>query len=258
MTSATFADVSDATTPLHDSGWYVRHLADQGERFAAAIDRGPLDAVVGACPGWQLSDLVEHLGGIYRWATYIAEHGEPPTAGAPEPDRRDLAGWYREGLSGLIPALEQLDPDRPTWSPFPVDRVGRIWPRRMAHETAMHRWDAERAIGEPDGFDPELASDGIDEYFEVTVPRMMARDGLQLPAGSLHIHCTDVAGEWLAWSEDGEYRLKRAHEKGDAALRGPAEAILLRLWGRDSSRHDELSPVGDEQVLADWLALAGS
>jgi hypothetical protein len=49
----------------------------------------------------------------------------------------------------------------------------------------------------------------------------------------------------------------RAHEKGDAALRGPAEPILLRLWGRDSTRADELSPVGDQAVLADWLAIAG-
>ncbi|MCB0966113.1 MAG: hypothetical protein KDB37_04705, partial [Ilumatobacter sp.] len=78
-----------------------------------------------------------------------------------------------------------------------------------------------------------------------------------LPAGSLHVHCTDVDGEWLVWNEGGEYRMKRAHEKGDAALRGPAEAILLRLWGRTSDRSDELSPVGDEHVLAEWLAFAG-
>ena len=49
----------------------------------------------------------------------------------------------------------------------------------------------------------------------------------------------------------------REHRKGDAALRGPAEAILLKLWNRDTPRNHELSPVGDESVLAAWLGMAG-
>ena len=252
--------MSDTLPPLHDPSWYVEHLREQGERFAAAVERGPLDAGVDACPGWHLSNLVEHLGLIHRWATYCIANGEPPTEAAgpmPEPERDRLPGWYRDSLAGLITELERLDPDGPTWHPFPVAQIGRVWPRRQAHETAMHRWDAERAVGEPSAFDPELASDGIDEYFEITIPRLMVREGLSLPTGSLHVHCTDVDGEWLVWNDDGEYRLKRAHEKGDAALRGPAAAILLRLWNRDSGMADELSPVGDEQVLADWLAIAG-
>ena len=56
---------------------------------------------------------------------------------------------------------------------------------------------------------------------------------------------------------DPEYTVVRAHQKGDAALRGPAEAILLRLWGRESPRADQLSPVGDESVLDAWLGLTG-
>ena len=259
VVSTTVALVSDALTPLHPSSWYIDHLQEQGARFADAIDRGPLDAGVDACPGWHLTNLAEHLGQIHRWATYIVLHGGPPTGDddRPEPDRDHLADWYRDSLSELVEALEQLDPDGPTWHPFPVDQLGRVWPRRQAHETAMHRWDAERAIGDSSAFDPELASDGIDEYFEITIPRLMVREGLRLPAGSLHVHCTDVEGEWLVWSEQGEYRVKRAHEKGDAALRGPAEAILLRLWGRSSPLIDQLSPVGDEQVLDRWLEIAG-
>jgi hypothetical protein len=89
------------------------------------------------------------------------------------------------------------------------------------------------------------------------VPRLIARDGVAVPASSFHIHCTDVDGEWLQWNEDGEYRWKRAHEKGDAALRGPAEVILLELWGRDHGRSEELSPVGDESALTAWTSLAG-
>ena len=121
----------------------------------------------------------------------------------------------------------------------------------------MHRWDAERAVGIDASIDADLASDGIDEYFEIAVPRLIVRQGIELPVGSLHVHCTDVEGEWLVSSSDGGYRLVRAHEKGDAALRGPAEPMLLRLWGRDTERADELSPVGDGWVLAEWLTIAG-
>jgi hypothetical protein len=49
----------------------------------------------------------------------------------------------------------------------------------------------------------------------------------------------------------------REHAKGDAALRGPAEAILLRLWNRDSLRAAELDEVGDPAVAAAWLAVPG-
>ena len=251
--------MSEPLAPLHPSEWYLERLIAQGSLFAAAVERGPVDADVMACPGWHLTNLVEHLGLIHRWATYCAVHREPPTgdvAPPPEPDG-DLAEWYRSCLTDLVAALEQIDPESPTWHPFPVERVARVWPRRQMHETAMHRWDAERAVGEPTSFEPDLASDGIDEYFELAIPRLLVREQLALPAGSLHVHCTDVDGEWLVWNEGGEYRMKRAHEKGDAALRGPAEAILLRLWGRTSDRSAELSPVGDEHVLAEWLAFAG-
>ena len=98
-----------------------------------------------------------------------------------------------------------------------------------------------------------LASDGIDEYFDLMLRRRITRDPAAAPTGSLHLHCTDVDGEWLVRVVDGEYVIERAHAKGDAALRGPAEALLLRLWSRDSERLAELSPVGDESVIAAWL-----
>jgi hypothetical protein len=129
-----------------------------------------------------------------------------------------------------------------------------VWPRRQAQEISVHRWDAEHAIGAAGPIDPELASDGVDEYLDLVTRYRVSRDSVTLPAGSLHIHCTDTHGEWLVSLDDG-YQLVRAHAKGAAALRGPAEALLLRLWNRDTDRADELSPVGDERVLEAWLAL---
>jgi uncharacterized protein (TIGR03083 family) len=250
-----------APPPEHrDTEWYLGHLTADAERFASVLETAPADVPIAACPGWDLLRLAEHLGQVHRWATFCALNARPPSHSEAEalesftPERATT--WFRDGADRLISTLRQIDPEEPTWHPFPVEHVARVWPRRQAHETAIHRWDAERAAGLVASVDPELASDGIDEYFELAIPRLIRREGITLPTGSLHVHCTDVDGEWLVWSEDGEYRMIRAHEKGDAALRGPAEPILLRLWGREH-RESDVSPVGDPSVLDGWLAIAG-
>lgn len=236
---------------------YLDHIRADVDRFAVALERGPLDARVEACPGWDLARLAAHLGGVQRWATRAVLDAAPPDATPrPDPDT-EWASWLREGVGPLIDALAAADLDGPTWHPFPVAMVARVWPRRQAHETAIHRWDAESAVGSPSPIDPELASDGIDEYFELVVPRLHVREHIELPPGSLHVHCTDVAGEWLVERDGDGLRVVREHAKGDAALRGPAEAILLRLWNRTSPRAAELDEVGDPTVAAAWLAVPG-
>lgn len=241
---------------------YLEHVLSDAARFAAAVRRGPLDAPIAACPGWDLRALTAHQGMVHRWARHAAANAAPPEsfdafAPAGDLDADALAAWLEQGAAELLATLRTIDLDGPTWHPFPVPRLGRVWPRRQAHEISIHRWDAEVAAGlEPAPIDPALASDGIDEYFELAIPRVVKREGITLPAGSIHLHCTDTHGEWLV-TADPEYTVVRAHQKGDAALRGPAQALLLRLWGRDSPDGDQLSPVGDEQVLAHWMALTG-
>lgn len=244
---------------------YADHIEADLARFAAAVRTGPLDAPVAACPGWDLRQLTAHMGHIHRWARLCLLTGENPQVVAfvqPAADAsgEDLASWLVKGGERLLATLREIDPQAPTWHPFLIERVAGVWARRQAHELAVHRWDAERATGEPAPIDPELASDGIDEFFEVTHPRTMTRERATPPVGSLHVHCTDVPGEWLAWYETTEegsrYRFTREHAKGDAALRGPAAELLLALYHRPHDA-DALSPVGDPGVLAGWLETPG-
>jgi uncharacterized protein (TIGR03083 family) len=241
---------------------FIEHVQADAERFAAAVRHGPLDAPIAACPGWDLRSLTSHMGQVQRWARHSAANAAPPEsfdafAADPHLDAEGLAQWLAQGTADLVDVLRTIDLDGPTWHPFPVPRIGRVWPRRQAQEISIHRWDAEHAAGiSPAPIDPELASDGIDEYLHLVLPRLVKRDAATLPAGTVHIHCTDTHGEWWATTEP-EYTVVRAHQKGDVALRGPAEAIVLRLWNRESARVGELSPVGDESVLAAWLGLSG-
>ena len=242
---------------------YLAHLEREASRFADVVEQGPIDAPVPSCPGWDLRKLALHVGRVQRWATAAA-------ATAMEPDREtvfrsapaddeSLGDWLRSGAAALVETLQHVDPAAPTWHLFPgAPLVAGFWRRRQAHEILVHRWDAEAAVGPTTALDAELASDGIDEYFGVMLPRMLERDALSLPDSSLHVHCTDVAGEWLVRpGSDGRLELLREHAKGDAALRGPAAALLLRVWGRDDSSGG-IDVVGNEDAAAAWLALGGA
>ena len=191
---------------------------------------------------------------------HCAANGAPPESRDeyqpdPELDADALADWLVSGAAALSTCCARststgrrgIRSSSPSWD--------GVWPRRQAQETSVHRWDAEHATGATTPIDPELASDGIDEYLDLMMRRNVTRESVTLPVGSLHLHCTDTNGEWLMSLDDG-FELVRAHAKGAAALRGPAEALLLRLWNRDTDRADELSPVGDESVLDAWLALS--
>jgi uncharacterized protein (TIGR03083 family) len=236
---------------------YIGHIRADGNAMADALDHGPLDAPVAACPGWDVAALATHMGDVHRWAMTAAMTAARPEQGAYEtepPEGVSLSAWLRDGTEALAAALEQLDPTAPTWHIFPAPRVVGVWRRRQAHELAIHRWDAETAVGLPARLDPELSSDGIDEYLGTVLQRLVMRKGLVLPAGSLHVHCTDVAGEWLIRAGDGEVLIERAHAKGDVAFRGPAETLVLHFWGR---RGGDIETLGDQALAAEWLALGG-
>lgn len=254
--------MSDLAVPSPVDAGRLRHDA---ARITELI-RTDLNAAVPSCPGWTLRTLVEHLGGVHRWATDAvltaapparARATDPPEDAAPEaPDA--LARWFGDGAIALANALESTDPDTPTWTPFPIaEPTVSVWIRRQTHETSLHRWDAELAVAVPRGMDPLLASDGIDEYLTVVLARLVQRDGRELPSGSVHFHCTDVPGEWTVEAGDGRLAIDRAHRKGDAAVRGSAEHLLLTLWGRPVP-DGSIEALGDDIVGGAWISIGGT
>jgi len=238
---------------------YLALLRPELDAFVAALEDGPLDAPIAACPGWDLAGLGAHVAYVHRWATASLLTAKPPP---PEsiPDAptapRALVQWVRDGGDALIAALSQVPVDAPTWHPFPAPRVAGVWRRRQLCELVVHRWDAQDAIGRDGAIEPVVASDAIDEYFSIMLPRRIIRDGGELPRLSLHVHCTDTPGEWLLTSDGNELQLRREHAKGDAAVRGTAQALLLSLWGR-RHRSPVIDVVGDPLVADAWLALGG-
>ena len=154
------------------------------------------------------------------------------------------------GLDELINVLSSIDPVRSCWTWAGIQDVAWVI-RRMAHETAVHAWDAHVSAGNNAEIEAALASDGIDEYVHVMLVSNM-RDGEALLSGSVHIHCTDVDGEWLIVPTDtSDVVVTREHAKGDCAIRGSASQLLLGLWRRTPM--SSLEVIGSSDVAAQFL-----
>lgn len=241
---------------------FLTSLNDDVSRLAQVVARHDLATPIATCPGWDLRRLVTHVGTVHRWATQAAATAAAPPSRPLDPGPEvDLGPWLISGANTLIEVLRDVNPSHATWHPFPTDQVAGVWPRRMAHETAIHRVDAELATGEAadmaaHAVSAALASNGIDEYLAVMVPGAAQRRGLQLPASTLHVHCTDVHGEWLVWAKGASVTVQREHAKGDVALRGPASSLLMALWGRRWS-DSGIEILGDTVAGEDWLAVGG-
>ena len=119
----------------------------------------------------------------------------------------------------------------------------------MPQETAVHRWDAQDAAGDPEPIDAELAVDGVDEWLEVFGA---SQDRKPEGAGeTIHLHRTDGEGEWLVRVQPDRIDVTRGHEKGDAALRGSSSDLLLVLWRRLPL--DRVEVLGDRAVAERFL-----
>jgi uncharacterized protein (TIGR03083 family) len=201
---------------------YLAHLGRACDAFAACLETGDLDAAVPDCPGWTLTDLAHHLGGVHRWARTAVVEGRSgqKTFDAPA-DREALVGWFRDGATALADTLRASDPATPCWTIGTDPHVAGFWFRRQAHETVLHARDAGAAAP----LDPTLALDGVDEVVTMFLPRQL-RLGRTAPLAAALALTPDEGGRWL---------LARADDPvadPDATVAGPAEAVLLLLWHR--------------------------
>jgi uncharacterized protein (TIGR03083 family) len=194
---------------------------------------------------------------VQRWATEIVATNaqeRPPFGDAPKlATPVELADWFREGSAALVAALQAADPDAPVWN-FAFERKLAFWFRRQAQEVSVHRWDAELTAGAPSPLDAALAADGIDEWLGMLALRGVGASPEGEGETTIHLHCTDIDGEWLVRRSPDGLDIERAHAKGDVAARGTASDLDLYLWGRVPV--DALELFGDAALL-EGLRVAG-
>jgi uncharacterized protein (TIGR03083 family) len=259
---------------------YVGALRRQGELLVGAAQRAGLAAEVPSCPGWAVRDLLKHTGYVHRWAAGFVAQGLTTPVGESEeeilsqgPADAELPGWFREGHAALVRALGSAGPDLNCWAFLAAPSPLAFWARRQAHETAIHRVDAERAAstanqpasaaGPPAGaagaaapedgtlFDPAFAADGVDELLMGFLARGIRRGSWAGLDGSLAIHADDgTAGgaDWLIAGGTDAPSVSRGTGPADCDVAGLASELYLMLWNRGPA--DRLRVTGDPAILA--------
>ncbi|NNC74650.1 MAG: maleylpyruvate isomerase family mycothiol-dependent enzyme [Acidimicrobiia bacterium] len=247
-----------------DIDTHIEAISREGERLASAASRAGLDDPIPWCPGWDTRDLLRHLSEIHLWAAShvalravregVSELADLaaawPELGIFWPEDEVLIDHYLATNANLVAELESAPSDLATWTFLPAPSPRQMWARRQAHETAIHRYDAESATTSVSGFDPTFAADGIDEILTAMAPRTH-----ELPLESrvtMAIHPTDVGERWLVTLGPDGIETSRADGRADLVLTGLASDLYLAVWNRGDDTAIALT--GDPTVLDTWRA----
>jgi uncharacterized protein (TIGR03083 family) len=239
--------------------WLAAMHADGAALHATLGEDGVLARPVPTCPGWTLGDLARHLGGFYhRIRMYAGVAGAdekwPPLnvpEAAPAADDPLVGTWFGEQLHAVQAHLESLDPDLPTWNWAPRPRLASFWIRRAAHETAVHRWDAQLSTRLPEPIESKLAADTVAEVLDTFLPA--GRRRTEPAHGVVHLTAIDLDASWQVRLRgeavsllDSDTQVDES-EQSRAEAAGSASDLALALWGRIP--FDLLKISGDTQLL---------
>ncbi|MET8179697.1 maleylpyruvate isomerase family mycothiol-dependent enzyme [Streptomyces sp. NPDC005336] len=226
----------------------------EGRLLADTAAKAGVDALVPTCPDWRVRDLLSHLGRVHSWAArFVGEGLTDPVRPSVEPAPADaeLVPWYRETHRRLVETLTEADPEVECFTFLPGPAPLAFWARRQAHETAIHRVDAESAAGmDFSPVDPAFAADGIDELLSGLHSLERSRLRTDTPR-TLRFRATDQDAVWTVWVSDGVPRTERNDDGvADYELSGPVADLYLALWNR--LPHSALSGKGDLELAALW------
>jgi len=222
------------------------------------------DLPIPTCPDWSLRDLAAHIGRVHRWAAEIVRTRAAqriPFDAVPDSqypaECTAQAEWLAAGAERMIAAVTGAG-SAEVWA-FGRMAPATFWARRQAHETMVHRADAELAVGREVVLDPELAADGIDEWlWLLRGPRRLAPGTAALPPGAvLGLHAADDGcgtRDWLISASADGITVRDGIGPADLTVAGPAGRLLLVLVRRLPPDEQNVSVTGDPALLAGWLA----
>ncbi len=234
----------------------LRIIQRDGDALITAAESNPA-ALVRACPGWVTTDLAIHTTGVHRRVAHWCANRLAEPARWPDHEPTDASApwdWCREGLRLIVAALAEIGPDDSVWS-WTDQRNGGFYHRRMLHETVIHHWDAQDAIGTPGHIDAEIATDGVNELMDVGLRYRGDGSSIEYPDGDVLLERTDGTDRWRLRAMDGTLLVARNGDAGtsaNATVQGHAEELLLYLWGR----RGHVTVVGDTDVAEAWARVA--
>jgi uncharacterized protein (TIGR03083 family) len=229
---------------------HLDHLAGDGLLLTDAAARAGLDAQVAACR-WDVRSLVTHIGGVHRWAADIVHTAAPSgdtaagRAVGQGPGDAALLEWFRDGHAALMSALRAAPADLACFAFLPAPSPLAFWARRQAHETGIHRADAESASGAITPFAPSFAQDGIAEMLHGFAAR---RSNAVSTPGTIALRPTDGGVAWLVTLGGDRIAAEPSDADADAVVGGSSSDLYLWLWNRPA----EVTVTGDAALAELW------
>ena len=167
-------------------------------------------------------------------------------------DAEPVGAWLDE-YTELLAALDAVDPELPAWNWAPQSKKAIFWHRRMAHETAVHRWDAQVSLARSEPVEAKLAADGVTEVIDTWLPAGRRRGSTDL-SGVVSLTATDVGQTWYVRLRgegiallDTDTLFDDAHPSERATAAATASDLMLALWGRVP--FDALDVAGEIRLL---------
>lgn len=233
---------------------YLAAIDADTDRLLALAERG-LKEQVPSCPGWDVAEVVWHVAVVYEHkARVIADNAWPDPWPPSDFDGREEIGFLRDAKADLMRTFADHSSDEETTTFSPDDNTVAFWIRRMAHEVAVHRYDAELAHQDPTPIAEDLALDGVDENLHVMLagPWWDGRVETEYPveatvaieAGDRRWLC-DVQRSSVTVADDSEL-------SADLTIAGDPQEMFLWLWGRGEDA--SVGFTGGESPDADSLA----
>ena len=250
---------------------YLDVLQHEATSLLAAA-RPPIpSAPVPGCPDWTTTDLVWHIGEVHDFWGYVVrersmtpdEYEDPARPSSGRRRTRPSRRCTRSPASGppnCTGSCPTTDPATPVWTWTPKQDVAFVI-RRMAHETAAHRVDAEHAAGREHRLDPALGR-RRDRRVPGLLPRQCAgRRPRRWPGRCTCTAPTSPCRRAPASGRSGRGEgaacvVSRDHAKADTALRGEAHDLLMVLWRR--APLDAVTVFGDEALAQAFVGRAGT
>jgi uncharacterized protein (TIGR03083 family) len=197
--------------------------------FERELARATLDAPLSAIR-WTVRDLAAHLGEVHRWVVgNVATGHRGQRENVPALTMPPLE-WYASSRRLLLDQFAAVPASQDCWTMSQSDRTVGFWHRRQLHESLVHLWDLRSADGPgvmpPAEVSPETHADGIDELFDVFLPRSSEADRTPL-GGTLRVEATDIDRAWIFADEWGG-----TPAEPSAIVRGTAGDLLLFAWNR--------------------------
>jgi uncharacterized protein (TIGR03083 family) len=236
---------------------HIDAIQHEGQLLAAAATQTELDAPIPTCPDWRMRDLVMHVGGVHRWATgYVGDRRtemwdvDLDDIVGTWPADLDLIDWFREGYKKLVHTLALAPVDLDCFTFLVATSPLAMWARRQAHETALHRVDAESPGSTITEFQPAFAADGVDELLSCFMTRPHPRTPKISRPSSVHVHATDTGDDWFIEISPETVVTSRRGGPADCTITAAAGDLYLLLWNRRSNA--DISVDGDRDLLELW------